>query len=120
MSIEELMKPRWKVVTDYPQSLFFINEIVFYDGLWAKTDEVKVMVNPDSYPAIFKKLQWWEERKEEDLPKYLYHTQDNKIIKIIRIEVSGIVHITSTITSTIKYYLPSTKEEYYEQQKHIS
>lgn len=71
LTIEELLTPRWKVIADYPQSLFFINEIVHYDGFWARTKEVKIGINPNDYPLIFKKLEWWEEREEKDLPKFL-------------------------------------------------
>ena len=84
MKAEELMNPRFEVIEKYPNSPFSIGDILhkyFYStsttGLYCY---VTIKENPlqgfavekaELYPNIFKKLNWWEHRKEEDMPKRL-------------------------------------------------
>ena len=77
MTNEELMTPRFKVIDDYPNSLFKIDEIL--------TGNERIYCDENSkrysdFPNIFKPLEWWEERELEDLPKYL--KDDFYIIKV--------------------------------------
>lgn len=49
--MNELLKPRYKVIADYPGSPFPVGFIMKDDcESWSK------------YPANFRKLEWWEER----------------------------------------------------------
>ncbi len=61
MTPQELLQPRFKVITDYPNSPYSIGDI-YPDYIIG--DLVR------QYPHIFKPLQWWEERKIEDMPTY--------------------------------------------------
>jgi len=68
MKIEELLKPRYKVVAEFPRMEDFEgcevdNIIVAEDNMWY-----------ENYPHLFKKLGWWEDRKREDMPMYLKRT----------------------------------------------
>jgi hypothetical protein len=68
MTNEELMTPRFRVIADYPNSLFKIGEIL--------TGNQRLFCDKNSerysdFPNIFQPLEWWEERSLEDLPKYL-------------------------------------------------
>ena len=67
MSNEELMMPRYKVIADYPFSPFMIGAIIHHNGE-AISDLAK---NIHLYPYLFKKLEWWEERQVNDMPKYV-------------------------------------------------
>jgi len=86
LSVEELLKPRYKVIADYPWSIyagngilnsdgesFHITTIKYFDefGELVKSanwvDEKTVML----YPALFRKLNWWEDRDIKDLPAYV-------------------------------------------------
>lgn len=75
MRNEELLKPRWKVISDYPnQGYAKIGDILNEDDFLIhdeNTGEVIGKYNPEKYPAIFKKIEWWEERTPEEMPKYL-------------------------------------------------
>lgn len=57
-----LLAPRYKVIADYPRSFYTLGEVIECDA-------------PDhqlaQWPAIFKPLQWWEERTLEEMPMYL-------------------------------------------------
>lgn len=60
MSIEELLKIRYKVVADYPKTNYAIGDIIECE------DEADCTLS--MWPHLFKKLEWWEERdlyKEE-------------------------------------------------------
>ncbi len=68
MNAKELMQPRFKVISDYPDPkdhpYFKIGEVIN-----TITDEDVFYF--EKYPNLFKKLNWFEERKKEDMPKKL-------------------------------------------------
>jgi hypothetical protein len=73
LSVEELLRPRKKVMFTYPGSPFNVGDIL-PDVLpkWMSEEQIKQeMDSLDKFPAIFENLEWWEERKEEDMPEYL-------------------------------------------------
>src|SRR6188768_1239401 len=70
ISTEDLMKPRYKVIADYPGSPFDVNEIIIDNG--ARPDDKSYPTYLDRYPNIFKAMEWWEHRKIEDMPEYIY------------------------------------------------
>lgn len=71
LSPEELLKPRYKVIADYPSNIHKIGSIIKNDD-GAKFDRIRYY-GCAKYPHLFKPLQWWEERKPEDMPEYLKH-----------------------------------------------
>lgn len=78
LTIEELLKVRYKQIADYPEALFHEGDIIKVSELVANhrylKDSVKHIYDEkflDQYPHLFKKLQWWQERKIEDLPEYI-------------------------------------------------
>ncbi len=77
--VNELMKPRYKVIADYPKSCFTIDEVVHGESIFGI--EVK---NYSEFPAIFRKLEWWEERNIEDMPKYVKYVSDGKVYEAIK------------------------------------
>ena len=95
MTKQELMTNRYEVIANYPNSPFEIGDIVF------KCDNTNVYAikkycgeyhveNPGEYPEIFKKLEWYEKRKIEEMPEYLKvitsinHNKDiGKVIKAV-------------------------------------
>lgn len=72
MSNEELLRPRWKVRINYPGCQFKIGEIIvkhkYASGNWYVPN---FMYQPENYPEIFEALEWYEERDESDMPKYV-------------------------------------------------
>ena len=74
MTKEQLLKPRWKVIADFPDSDYKVGSIEDRD--WCKyvnsEDETEGIVwKISDCPHLFKELEWWEERTIEDLPDYV-------------------------------------------------
>lgn len=75
MTKEELLKPRYKVIADYPQSIWKEGQILpYFPEPYAKE-------NIEKFPKVFRKMNWWEERKAEDMPEYIKF-RDNVVIKV--------------------------------------
>jgi hypothetical protein len=69
MRAKELLKPRFEVIGKYPNSNYKLNQII-------ETEENNYLEGfPSSYfeeyPNLFRKLNWWELRKVEDMPMKL-------------------------------------------------
>ena len=64
MKVEELLMPRIEVIADYPSSPYYVGEIKDRLG-------DNVAAHFAKYPHLFRKLNWWEERKVEDMPEYV-------------------------------------------------
>lgn len=105
MTTEELLKPRYKVIADYPHSWFTIGEII---------QDNFVSLSLKLYPNIFKELKWWEKREVEDLPKYL--KIGDCIRKVIKwdliLDKVTVTNSKEDKTNYISLYEPSTEEEY--------
>jgi hypothetical protein len=147
MTKEELLKPRYKVIADYPGRWkeFEIGGIITIDKLlnaeligkliypsreklkdsllynkpcWISENEMKIYGEGffKLYPHLFKKLEWWEERKPEELPHYVI----DKEIPTVKYKVYGWLQNNAmfqfsdsemAITHT-QFFVPATKEEY--------
>lgn len=106
MSNKELMKPRYKVIAQYPYSSFPNGEII------------QDILNPmflDMYPHLFQRLEWWEDRKPEDMPKYVkWIHNESKVRKVDSyLGEKGVVKFEGFDTyNKTRNYLPATEEEY--------
>ena len=75
MTAKELLKPRFEVIELYPKSKYEIGQILtetvfeHYSLIIKGRNFTSNMPNIEKYPHLFKKLNWWEKRKEEDMPK---------------------------------------------------
>lgn len=63
MTPEELMKPRYKIIADYPGNVQDIG-CVFRSDLPSYFNK---------FPAISQPLPWYAERKPEDMPEYVWY-----------------------------------------------
>lgn len=136
MTKEELLKPRYKVIADYPDRAFEMNMPLEYNVVDSCFDNSKasgVTIEPDNYPAIFKTLEWWEEREEKDMPEYVKVKRASLVPKKdipFFAKVTDRIHTLPVLTGfklsdgTDGLYAnwanlePATKEEY-ESQKQI-
>ena len=83
MTPEDLLTPRYKVIADYPGCPFKVGAVLekvkTVSGKWF----VRGMFHdPEDFPANFKKLEWWEERKGNEAPKYI--KSNNIVYKVDR------------------------------------
>lgn len=98
-----LMITRFKVIADYPYSIFNIGDIleiketkmgnfvVTYtsdDGLHFTGEEVL-----EKYPNIFYKLKWYQERTLEDMPEYVKLTKDNTMLTRLNLKENQVYPI---------------------------
>lgn len=116
MSTEELMKVRYKVIADYPKSKYKIGEIIECDDMVTEA----MVGNPRYflYPAIFKKLEWPEERKESDMPEYV--KSKNHVFKVRHYEITNDAFFSTDDNTWIMFLsrtIPATQSEYENQPK---
>lgn len=78
-AVNELLKPRYEVIAESPNNPERIGDIfhqIYDDGIFHLINRehqsvgYHVMVL-DNYPHLFRKLEWWEHRKPEEMPEYL-------------------------------------------------
>jgi hypothetical protein len=121
MSIEDLLKPRYKVIADYPNTPFKVGEILQRkEGDWLNDKGWSKLYEP--YPHLFKKLEWWEDRKLEYMPHFL--KGKTRSYEILTWELDSEGEIFFTIEDDyLGWYpdqddcIPITEEEYL-QSKH--
>ncbi len=134
MTTEELMKPRYKCIADYPQAPYnegddhkFIEgdlliqcnvngAITFkrHGRLGFMSVGVPCCAHPEKYPKIFQSLRWDEERRKEDMPEYVKHL-NGTCYKIDRWKYSTAFQVwfdEDHISLWSNALNPSTKEEY--------
>lgn len=82
MTAEELLKPRFKVIANYPCSMHKLGDVIeTYESAMSyavEIDDVSEKVCLLDYPQIFKKMHWWEERTVEQMPKRVKSLADDK------------------------------------------
>lgn len=136
------MKPRYKVIADYPGSEFKVGAImIFIEKFMHRTDGTAksirysdvfksgnaiIMVSgPNAihqYPHLFKPLAWWEEREVGDMPGYIECAVECRIPKGTILKANWESYTTSNDIAhrgknpdfwiDAKYFLPATESEY--------
>ena len=87
MTAKELMQPRFEVIETYPKSKFkkgdILERIPRATNDWYNAD--KSLINGDilleeieQYPHLFRKMNWWEKRTAEQMPKRVMSILDDK------------------------------------------
>lgn len=121
MSTEELWKPRYKVIADYPDSEdhFIIGEVMYGERYF----DLNIYYKP--YPHLFKPLKWWEEREEKDMPEYL-KDENGEVFRVESYSKNSLVNLYKNFKDpdfpfgwhNLYELLPATLEEYnqYNQQ----
>jgi hypothetical protein len=115
MTVEELLKPRWQVIADYPGSDYHIGEILDLDWGWVGNDEIGFKHHISHYHNLFKKLEWWEERAGEDFLelKFSKTIAGNSVRKVLRLELHwNKILLDGGKVKPISHWLPATEEEY--------
>lgn len=74
-TVEELLKPRYKVIADYPGNQNPIGTILKTFNCWHDFTIKFWCKSNDKYPHLLQPLPWWSDRELGDMPEYL------KIIK---------------------------------------
>lgn len=137
MTPEELMKPRFKVIADYPGSHFGDNQVLnlnynnregLWEYTWAEHDGMYDISEASlkEYPHLFRPLQWWEERDVKDMPEYVKWTKnwDSNPVReagdVMVVEWISNSHFTSEGEDwklTGGWFIPATETEWEEYLK---
>jgi len=85
MNTEKLLIPRYKVIANYFHSPYeigdYLENVTDFRFVVTKHCNIQSLASTESLDKmthLFKKLEWWEERKIEEMPKYV------KIMSYIR------------------------------------
>lgn len=131
----DLMQPRFKVIADYPNRPLtmpighILTSNKFGAGQWwhQYTDEEPIHIDgyETPYPSILKKLEWWEDRKIEEMPEYVKLMLNGKasfVHKVIRwmLEPNNfgqplyeyLNRVGQIMTACVSELEPATQEEY--------
>lgn len=128
MTTEDLLKPRYRVIADWPGVAGKVNvgdiftpdpedEGMFWiDGEPFQEDKLL------DYPHLFRKLEWWEERPEGELPQYLksisvaLSMKIGEVCKVRKyaadIKKAGVFLEGKSFSRLIETMVPSDEEEY--------
>lgn len=137
MTPEEIMHPRFTVISDYPfNNHFRENDIVILnqkdeEGFFVKQPALNNKPNFGSfcamredyfrkYRAVFKRLEWWQHRSKQDLLSVPYvkatgAMYQHEVHKLT--DVSGVGAIDHFLSAgqyyrELRYFEPATKEDY--------
>lgn len=117
MTQEELLKPRYKQINDWP----FMGHKYKIGKIFTFENEVDTGII-SKYPHLFRKLEWWEDREKKDMPKYVKE-EDGQVFKVKEWDGTGSpyvfvdTNIHKGFREGCKYtpaygVLPSTLSEY--------
>lgn len=115
MEIQKLLKPRYKVIASYPSSKYEVGSTIENIG-----ENYCMFLN--EYPHLFRKLEWWEERRPEDMPEYVKllskpyngsYWEVGAIVKVIEWKyLDNFLFDKIWIVEGKRHVFPATKEEY--------
>jgi hypothetical protein len=114
LSVDELLKPRYKVIADYPDNKNKVGDIITLQTAQTKAAHELVCGWYDKYPAIFQPLEWWQEREPDEMPEYLKDTRDGEIVKAIQYGDNQVLVKARVFECRIelRYMIPSCIADY--------
>lgn len=113
--INELLKPRFILIKSYPGNLHEIGTIIHNLGRGNLNKGKALETSFDNYPHLFKKLEWWEHRKLEEMPEYVKKNDDVLLVNKYDFDSNTVyveVNYPFSLRSFLNKSMPSTLEEY--------
>jgi len=104
-----LLIPRYKLIADYPGNVASLGSII-EDGA---SDSIY-----DKYPGVYEKLEWWKEREQKEMPKYVCHKEYNTLHEV-KYWCGDYAYFGEGSTTDVSSLLPITKKEY-DEEKNIN
>lgn len=115
MTPEQLMKPRYKLINNFPLAN---TTVAHYGESFAIAG--KLFYSKD-YPGVLKLMNWWEDREEKDLPQYVVvGTQlGRQFLKIDKAEPLGFYYTEAGREHFLLfgYAIPITEQQYLAQTR---
>lgn len=116
MNTEELLKPRRKLIADYPDNEMPVGTILtnYSPMMWGnKVFEFNASFDWfDKYPHLFQKLEWWQERTKDELPDFIKFPNG----KIEPISNYGNHFLKDSMWANQSGAMPATEKEFLEQK----
>jgi hypothetical protein len=125
MTPEELLIERYKVIAPYPHSPYKVGDIIkpnngrfvltqtSHRDEWGETVRTEHLHNIEvakEYKELFQRLEWWEDRKPEEMPEYVKH-KTGKVLKVKEHLISG-CKLDGGYWAVYSNLLPATAAEY--------
>jgi hypothetical protein len=114
-SVEELLRPQYKVIARWPGmelDLNYIGQVITLtiqdNKQWCIRLHRATLYDAyfNQYPHLFEPLPWWKDRRPEEMPEYI-KSNDNKAIR----PMNELTPVGFRICC-IEKWVPATKEEY--------
>lgn len=112
MTPEELLRPRYKVIADYPGNNMAVGKIIQFDW-YLENQRIELCYYYNKYPHLFQPLQWWEDRKPEEMPEYVKYC-DTSMYFPVDVVCRGSEAPFNAYEFTADRFLPATEKEYLE------
>lgn len=123
MTKDELLKPRYKVIGICPHSKLKAGDILYLFDFKGNQWFLKTEFDKDGlpaqdishYPHLFQPLQWWEDRRPEDMPEYV--KWGKQVLKVDEwIYGSHLPHgywaSIDGYSNYARHFIPATQSEY--------
>lgn len=113
MNINEFNKVRYLILADYPDSPGPVGNII-YTSKDIDTESYA------AYPHLFQRLEWWEHRTWEGMPKYVKNTRTNEVYELLGYNKSPYALVEHNDVRTREHFMllkPATQEEYLQQDR---
>jgi len=131
MNAQELMKPRFEVIADYPNCPFKVKDLIYNKFKYIfgtdNTNQVLTLKDIEKYPHLFKKLNWWDKRNIEDMPTYIksesqvvkpkWEMEEWRGKKYWRAYDLEAAKYNMSLSFKLDYFEPATEQEYLEFKK---
>lgn len=110
----ELLKPRYEIIGAAPLLRNQIGEIILCDHPSGQivcnfVFSGNVHISPDAYPLIFRQLNWWENRKIEDMPKKVKSLSTDYVYEIEKWDMEhmiGFINIKERTCCDLRLFTP--------------
>jgi hypothetical protein len=78
MNAKELMNPRFEIIADYPESFSKVGDVIECPNFEHDFTKMFWIGRNEKYPHLFRKMNWWEKRKANEMPKKVMSLADDK------------------------------------------
>lgn len=86
MTTQDLLTPRYELISDYPGNDFPVGSVLTQvkdDIFQINKGAIRCHIeNIDTYPALFRKMLWWEKRSKKEMPSKVMSQITNTVHEI--------------------------------------
>jgi hypothetical protein len=113
--IKQLTPSRFRIIADYPNADGRVGDIIHCSSI-PEHDHTAFY---SKFPHLFQKLNWWEERSKDIMPKYVRDTQTNEVYELLTLIPPYVIGQVSDCRARIhlNQLEPATEQQYRDQYK---